>query len=303
MKAKKLLLTLMVGLAATIGRSQNGWVWLKQFTQSPNPNQASELDIYQIRYAKSGNIYVLGSYKSHFILDGNTYNGYPDQSSTKLDIFLAKFNTTGNVVWVRTMGGSEGDQPDDLAIDNQENIYVSGFFQGTCDFGLGNTLTSSGGNDGFMVKYNSSGTFQWVRKVAYGISGNERISSISIGKDGNLYVAGMSQSSSFTVGDGTNEQSYTNADSNRDLFLASFTPSGIYRWSRQIPGNNNSALFRAIAVDETNNLYVGGVLGGTLTIDGTPYTSAGSGDIILVKASPTDGSAIWVRKGGSTLDD
>ena len=122
MKAKKLLLTLMVGLAATIGQSQNGWVWLKQFTQSPNPNQASELDIYQIRYAKSGNIYVLGSYKSHFVLDGNTYNGYPDQSSTKLDIFLAKFNTTGNVVWVRTMGGSEGDQPDDLAIDHQENI-------------------------------------------------------------------------------------------------------------------------------------------------------------------------------------
>ncbi|MEW5846491.1 MAG: hypothetical protein AB1777_09555, partial [Bacteroidota bacterium] len=303
MKAKKLLLTLMVGLAATIGQSQNGWVWLKQFTQSPNPNQANELDIYQIRYAESGNIYVLGSYKSHFILDGNTYNGYPDQSSTKLDIFLAKLNAAGNVVWVRTMGGSEGDQPDDLVIDAQENAYVSGFFQGTCDFGSGNTLTSSGGNDGFMVKYNSSGTFQWVRKAAYGISGNERISAITIGKDGNLYVAGMSQSSSFTVGDGTNGQSYTNADSNRDLFLASFTPSGNYRWSRQIPGNNNSALFRAIAVDETNNLFVGGALGGTLTIDGTPYTSAGSGDIILVKASTIDGSAIWVRKGGSTSDD
>ena len=302
MKAKKLLLTLMVGLAASVGQSQNGWVWLKQFTQSPNPNQTNELDIYQIRYAESGNIYVLGSYKSHFILDGNTYNGYPDQSSTKLDIFLAKFNAAGNVVWVRTMGGSEGDQPDDLFIDAQENVYVSGFFQGTCDFGLGNTLTSSGGNDGFIVKYNSGGNFQWVRKAAYG-SGNERISAITIGKDGNLFVTGMSQSTSFTVGDGTNGQTYTNADSNRDLFTASFTPAGVYRWSKQIPGNNNSSLFRAIAVDETNNLYLGGALSGTLTIDGTPYTSAGSGDIILVKASPTDGSAIWVRKGGSTLDD
>ena len=303
MKAKKLLLTLMVGLAATIGHSQNGWVWLKQFTQSPNPNQANELDIYQIRYAESGNIYILGSYKSHFILNGNTYNGYPDQSSTKLDIFLAKLNAAGNTIWVRTMGGSEGDQPDDLALDAQENVYVSGFFQGTCEFGSGNSLTSSGGNDGFIVKYNSSGTFQWVRKAAFGISGNERISAITIGRDGNLYVAGMSQSSSFTVSDGTNGQNYTNADGNRDLFLASFTPSGTYRWSRQIPGNNNSSLLRSIAVDETNNLYVGGALAGTLTIDGTPYTSAGSGDIILVKARPNDGSAIWVRKGGSTSDD
>jgi len=302
MKAKKLLLTLMVSLAATISQSQNGWVWLKQFTQAPNPNLANELDISQIRYAKSGNIYVLGSYKSHFILDGNTYNGYPDQSSTKLDIFLAKLNAAGYVVWVITMGGNQGDNPDDMAIDNQENIYVSGFFQGTCDFGSGNTLTSSGGNDGFIVKYDSTGTFQWVRKAAYGTA-NERVSAITIGKDGNLYVAGMSQSSSFTIGDGTNEQSYTNADGNRDLFLASFTPSGMYRWSRQIPGNSNTSLFRAIAVDETNNLYVGGALGSTLTIDGSPYTSVGAGDIILVKASPTDGSAIWVRKGGSTLDD
>ncbi|MEY1638461.1 T9SS type A sorting domain-containing protein [Tenuifilum osseticum] len=300
MKAKKLLLTLIVGLAAAMGYTQNGWVWLKQFTQSPNPNLANELDIYQVRYAQSGNIYVLGSFKSHFILNGVTYNGY---SPTKLDIFIAKFDSDGNVAWVKTVGGSEGDQPDDLAIDASENLYVSGFFQGTCDFGTGNTLTSDGGNDGFLAKYNSNGVLQWVRKAAYGSSGNERVSAITVGKDGNLYVAGMSQSTSFTVGDGTNGQNYTNADSNRDLFTASFTPAGVYRWSKQIPGNNNSSLFRAIAVDETNSLYVGGALAGTLTLDGTPYTSAGSGDIILVKASPTDGTTIWVRKGGSTSDD
>ncbi|MEJ5317934.1 MAG: hypothetical protein WHS63_13065, partial [Tenuifilum sp.] len=303
MKAKKLLLTLIVGLAAATGYTQNGWVWLKQFTQAPNPNQANELDIYQVRYAQSGNIYVIGSYKSHFILNGVTYNGYPNSSSTKLDIFIAKFDSDGNVAWVKTVGGSEGDQPDDLAIDASENLYVSGFFQGTCDFGTGNTLTSDGGNDGFLAKYNSNGVLQWVRKAAFGSSGNERVSAITVGKDGNLYVAGMSQSTSFTVGDGTNGQNYTNADSNRDLFTASFTPAGVYRWSKQIPGNNNSSLFRAIAVDETNSLYVGGALAGTLTLDGTPYTSAGSGDIILVKASPTDGTTIWVRKGGSTLDD
>ncbi|HPS05716.1 MAG TPA: hypothetical protein PLE97_10245, partial [Tenuifilaceae bacterium] len=58
-----------------------------------------------------------------------------------------------------------------------------------------------------------------------------------------------------------------------------------------------------IACDEQNNLYVGGALAGTLTVDGIDYTSAGNGDIILMKAHPTDGSAIWVRKGGSTADD
>ncbi len=302
MRAKKWLLNLLLAGLTINAYTQSGWVWLKQFTQSPNPNQANELDIVQVKYTNAGNVYVLGSYKSRFTIDGNTYVGFPDASSTTLDMFIAKFNSNGNMLWVHTIGGNNGDQPDDIVVDASENLYVTGFFQGTCNFGSGNSLTSAGGNDGFIAKYNSSGLIQWVRKAASGI-GNERISAITLGKDGNLYVAGMSQSASFTIGDGTNGDTYTNADANRDLFLASFTPAGVYRWSKQIPGTNNNALFRAIAVDETNSLYAGGCLAGTLTIDGTPYTSVGSGDIILLKANPANGSAIWVRKGGSTADD
>jgi len=231
-------------------------------------------------------------------LEGNNYIGYPDASATALDMFVAKFDSNENRVWIITLGGNGGDQPDDIAVDASENVYITGFFQGTCNFDPGTTLTSSGGNDGFIAKYNSTGQLQWTIKAAFGTA-NDRISAITIGKDGNLYVAGMSQSTSFNVGDSL----FTNADAYRDLFLASYTPSGTFRWARQIPGTNNSSLFRAIAVDETNYLYAGGALAGTLTIDGTPYSSGGSGDIILMKASPTDGSALWVRKGGSAADD
>ncbi|HON71456.1 MAG TPA: hypothetical protein PL153_10370, partial [Tenuifilum sp.] len=300
---------LLMSIFLVIGKivvAQNGWEWVHQFIQNPNPNIGSpnfEMDIFDIKISKNNNVYVIGNYISNIEIQGNRQVGYPDQNSTYTDIFIAKFSKEGTLIWLKTAGSSLHDYPDAIAIDDNENIYVSGRFQGVIDFGGGNTLNSNNNAfDGFITKYNGSGSVIWAKKVAYGTLA-ERVSAITIGKDGNLYVAGMSQSSSFTVGDGTNGQTYTNADSNRDLFTASFTPAGVYRWSKQIPGNNNSSLFRAIAVDETNNLYVGGALSGTLTIDGTPYTSAGSGDIILVKASPTDGSAIWVRKGGSTLDD
>ncbi|MDI3527883.1 MAG: large repetitive protein [Tenuifilum sp.] len=302
MRTKIFLLTILGIGISTLTMAQSDWIWLKQFTQSPNPNLNNELGIAQVQYSSSGNIYVYGSYKATLTIDETTKVGFPDASSTKLDIFLAKFDPNGNLLWINTIGGSGGDSPDAIVVDSYENVYITGFYQGTCDFGSGNTLTSNGGNDGFIAKYNSDGVFQWVVDAANGTA-NERVSAIALGKDGNLYVAGMSKSASFTIGDGTNQDIYTNADANLDLFLASFTPTGTYRWSKQVPGDNNSSLIRSISVDESNNLYFGGALVGTLTFDGIPYTSSGSGDIILGKASPTDGYTLWIRKGGSTLDD
>ncbi|MGE0077760.1 MAG: T9SS type A sorting domain-containing protein [Bacteroidales bacterium] len=303
---KKLLIVVLTVMSQfTFGQN---WQWAKQFSQSPNPNiessATSELDIYDVKIASSGNVYVAGTYISNFILNGVTYNGYPSSASTKPDIFLAKFNSSGDVQWVKTIGSSEGDLPEAIVIDESENIYLAGRFKSTCDFGDGYSLTATTSTffDGFILKYNSSGTVQWVKNIAYGTD-NERVTGITLGTDGNLYIAGFAKSSSFTVGDGTTGDTYTNADANADLFLASYTSSGSKIWSKQIATNNNSNILRAIACNGDNDLYVGGALFGTVTIDGINYTSSGSGDIIYFKASSLDGSSEWVRKGGSTLDD
>ena len=292
--------TIVLVLLAQVSLAQN-WSWVKQFGQSPNPDQTNELDIYDLKFSSNGNIYVTGSYISNVVIGGVTYLGYPDALSIKTDIFLFKLNSDGNVLWVKTMGSTENDLPESIVIDNNENVYLCGRFRSTCDFGGGHTLVSTGGFDSFIAKYNSSGQIQWAIKSAYG-GANDRTIAITIGQDSHIYAAGLSKGD-FTVGDGSTGDSYTNPDSKNDLFLASYTTSGTYRWSKQIPGNNDNNIFRSIACDEQNNLYVGGALAGTLTVDGIDYTSIGSGDIILMKARPTDGSAIWVRKGGSTADD
>jgi len=162
MKANKLLIPLLIGLTATMGYSQNGWIWNKHFSQSPNPSLINELDIYRVRYSELGNIYVFGSYKSNFTVEGNNYIGYPDASATALDMFVVKFDANGNRLWVITIGGNSGEQPDDMAVDASENVYISGFFQGTCNFNPGSTLTSSGGNDGFIAKYAPTGQLLWT---------------------------------------------------------------------------------------------------------------------------------------------
>lgn len=302
----KKLIVIVLTLISQLTVGQN-WQWAKQFSQQPNPNLADELSLYDLKVSSSGNVYATGSFKNHFIYNGVTYNGFPNL--TKADIFLGKFDASGNAIWIKTLGSSEGDLPEAIALDNDENVYLIGRIQGTCDFGGGYILNTLGGQDAFIAKYNSSGVIQWAKAVAYGTA-NDRMIGITVGTDGNIYTTGMSQRKTgevgeydFSVGDGTLSTTYHNSDQNSDLYLASYTPTGTYRWSKQIPSNGFDSIFRAITCDDNNNIYVGGALIGTMTIDGNPYTSAGSGDIILLKASPTDGTAEWVRKGGSASND
>ncbi|HRC94234.1 MAG TPA: SBBP repeat-containing protein, partial [Tenuifilaceae bacterium] len=235
--------TIVLVLLAQVSLAQN-WSWVKQFGQSPNPDQTNELDIYDLKFSSNGNIYVTGSYISNVVIGGVTYLGYPDALSIKTDIFLFKLNSDGNVLWVKTMGSTENDLPESIVIDNNENVYLCGRFRSTCDFGGGHTLVSTGGFDSFIAKYNSSGQIQWAIKSAYG-GANDRTIAITIGQDSHIYAAGLSKGD-FTVGDGSTGDSYTNPDSKNDLFLASYTTSGTYRWSKQIPGNNDNNIFRSI---------------------------------------------------------
>jgi hypothetical protein len=81
-------------------------------------------------------------------LDGNT-------SSGSNDIVLVKYNSSGTKQWTKQLGTSSIDTGNGVSTDSSGNIYVTGYTQGDLD---GNT--SSGSNDIFLVKYDSSGIKQ-----------------------------------------------------------------------------------------------------------------------------------------------
>jgi len=96
----------------------------------------------------SGNIYVTGY--TYGGLDGNINSDLRDS-----DIFLIKFNSSGNKLWTKQLGTSEFDSGSGVTTDLSGNIYVTGWTHGGLD---GNT--NSGKSDIFLVKFNSSGTKQ-----------------------------------------------------------------------------------------------------------------------------------------------
>lgn len=110
--------------------------------------------------AKGGNIYMAGTFQSPLLFSSmnlsNPYSG---------DIFVAKLDTNGEVLWAIQAGGSGMSDCHSIDIDNSGNVYFSGLYI-TNDFHIqGNYLPGvSGEVNTFIAKINSSGTFGWSLK-------------------------------------------------------------------------------------------------------------------------------------------
>lgn len=134
----------------------------------------------------SNNVYITGSY------EGTSYFGSPTPKTSvgSNDIFVAKYNSTGALLWVQSAGGASIDSGYGIAVDGSGNVYVTGEYQGIATFGA-TSIISSGFSDIFVTKYNSSGIFQWVQTAGGTI--NDYGESIAVDGFGNTYVSGYTQ--------------------------------------------------------------------------------------------------------------
>ncbi len=231
--------------------------------------------VYGLSTDRTGNIYVAGQTTGAF--DECTNVG-------ERDIFLVKFNSSGEKQWIRQMGTNYMDQARAVSTDRTGNIYVTGYTNGAFD---GYTKTSPHDtNDTFLVKYNSSGEKQWTRQM--GTNAEDGARGVSTDSTGNIYVAG------YTNGafDG-----YTN-DGLNDIFLVKYNSSGEKQWIRQLGTNIYSDTAYGVSTDSTGNIYITGHTNGQL--DGN--TNAGSDDIFLVKYN-SSGEKQWTRQMSSSGSD
>ncbi len=244
---------------------ENSWPGTRLMGTDKN-DQATE-----VATDSSGNIYVTGYTEGG--LDGNTYAGY-------FDIFLVKYNSSGEKQWTRQMGTDSDDRATGVATDSSGNIYVTGFTEGDLD---GNA--NAGESDIFLAKFDSSGKREWTRLM--GTDKNDSAAGAVTDSSGNIYITG------YTEGglDGNTYAGYF------DIFLAKYNSSGEKQWTRQM-GTDSNDLARGVATDSSGNIYATGLTYGSL--DGN--TNAGTKDIFLVKYN-TSGVKQWTRQMGTASED
>jgi hypothetical protein len=151
-------------------------------------------------------------------------------SSGQYDAFIAKYNSFGDFIWVRRVGGTQGDQVNAIFLDNSGGLHVTGFFQGTTSIFASNgtfNLTSAGGSDLFMLYFDGTGTL--IRNFRIGGTGDENGLAIKMDNNSNVYLAGTigSANVNFNLYGGSQLMSSSGA---LDGFIAKYDFSYGIQW-------------------------------------------------------------------------
>ncbi|HYV55461.1 MAG TPA: T9SS type A sorting domain-containing protein [Chitinophagaceae bacterium] len=234
----------------------------------------------------SGNVYVSGQYTDTAVFSSDTII-----SSSYEDIFLAKYDANGNLTWIKSVGGYNIDFSSSLAIDNNNNIYMTGVNYGTAVFDT-ITLNNFSGPNAFVAKFDSAGNVQWA--MAIGSTDWDEGGGIAV-QNNNLYITGTF-SLSVVMGSTT-----LTSLGQRDFYLAKLDLNGNYLWARSA-GSIQIDAGGSLAVDALGNIFVTGIFYDDITIGTTTLINQGDFDMFLAKYDDA-GNLLWAKSGGGNGDD
>lgn len=232
----------------------------------------------------AGNCYVTGSFE-----DTVSFDNVVLTSTGASDMFVAKYNASGSLLWAKSAGSYALDGGTCITADRAGNSYVAGFYNGNFTFGT-TSLVNLGYEDFFIAKYDPAGSLLWVQGV--GGAGLDWPTGITTDKNDLVYLTGWYNSASLTFGGKT-----INNTGQNDLFVVRFDPSGNVQWAKHATGAG-SELSLGIAVDSSSNSYITGYFtGNNLGFGTTILNSAGGEDIFIAKYDPA-GNALWAKRAG-----
>jgi len=230
-------------------------------------------DSYTVKYSPDGDLLWAKTYAGSatgvdygyaLAVDqsGNAYvGGFGNGENLTFDIFVVKYDSNGNEVWTQRWTSpipTYSAYAYSIAVDKQENVYVTGFM-------------SDGLTDGEFVtlKYDSTGNLQWSARYNGSTNSIDYSNCIVVDDDGNSYITGWS---------GGNNNLW-------DFTTIKYSPTGEEVWVQRYNGsaNDNDFAYR-LALDPSGNVYV----------TGQSVETGSDNDITTIKYSP-DGDVLWTE--------
>ena len=171
-----------------------------------------------------------------------------------------------------------------VATDGAGNVFVSGSFSGTVDFGCG-PMTSPGSDDGFLIKLSPTLTCVWSKPFGASLSAGG--AGVAVDAAGNVVVTGGFENT-VDLGGGilTTGGSY-------DVLLAKFDPNGQHLWSKRFGADATQKGF-AVAVDGSGNVFLTGLQDGNADYGGGLIVGWPYGQTFLAKFDPS-GAPLWSK--------
>ena len=214
------------------------------------------------------------------------------------DMFVARYNSEGDVIWAKSAGGEGDDYGNRVTTNLEYDVLVSGSFRYTANFGEETTVTSEGNRDIFIANYSNEGNFHWVKRA--GGEGEDRAYDIISASDGSTYFTGLFNGKAYF---GEHD---INCTSLLGTYVAKMNAGGNFLWVRKGHGGaNDYARGFGISMDGEGYVYSTGAFSGSLTFgEQTVAASGGQYDFDMYIAKHNhEGGLAWIKKGGGYGSD
>ncbi len=250
---------------------------------------------YSVSIDPLGNILTTGTFKGTIDFDPGPGTSLLTTGANS-EIFIAKFDPAGNLIWAKKIGGS-GSSAYALAVDSLGNVYTSGTFSGTADFNPGlaqYNLTSAGLGDMFVSKLDAFGNFVWAKQFKTNSLGVNSYD-LTIDDSGNVYTTGRFRGTvDFDPGIGVyNITSMTSA-----IFISKLNASGDFVWSISV-GDSGEDIGYGIDIDASGYIYATGIFEGTVDFDPgavVNFLTCGAYEGVYIAKFGSGGNLVWAKQ-------
>lgn len=262
--------------------------WAAQIT-SPN-----EEKIKKIVADSLGNSYIIGTFRGNVDFDPS-----PDvkilEANGEYDMFYAKYNADGELVWANRIGGAFDEQINDIIVLKNGDIILGGNFKGEAEFdpsGKNSTVlaVASGETDGFFAKYNSLGDLVWAKNIG------GTVDALGVDNAGNIFTTGV-----FYQTENFNPNAPTASSTSiglGDIYFAKYGSNGSYIWHFSV-GSTNEDFSSALTLDTEGNLFLVGSVSASADLNpasGIALVNPNNGKAgFIARYSSNSGNFQWVK--------
>jgi hypothetical protein len=253
-----------------------------------------------------GNSLVAGKFSSVASIGGMSVSS---DSTTGIDVYVGKLDPSGKAVWLKRAGGPGSDEVRGMAVDQKDDVILTGAFSNSIDFG-GGPVAKTGLASFFVTKLaGKDGAHVWthVFSVAGTIPANQKFAGLAVDSVGNVLVTGRFEGT-LSMGASTSLVSMASpsgSSATSDAFVVKLDgTSGNVIWSKRFGGAGGDG-GNAVAVDKDKNVLVAGTLGSQAAAFGgvSLSTHGASSDAFLAKLDGTDGTVLFAKDFGGDLYD
>lgn len=301
------------GVANLVASDNNSRAFISKLDPDGNYLWAKGPDTRSVGRAlavdSDGNIYAAGAFQNSFDFD-DSENEIILTSNGINDAYLLKYTPEGVLLWAKSFGGEGHDSVVRMAVNEDGEVVVCGYFVYTVDFdpGEGEEIFEVTGtthaNDIFISKFDTNGLFLWAHHMAG--ESTQNVEDISFDSQGNVVVTGRFSGSMNCDPLATNFTFESNGGNDWDVFVAKLNGNGEFQWAKRIGAEDNDVGY-GIAVDTEDNIIYTGHFGNTVDLDPgqgvQEFTETGTYYDAFISKLDSDGNFIWAKQLTSDQND